>query len=100
MTTRQDPHPLRIGDWVRLERGGAGMALEAVRASDREKQAAVAEAQRRGLADGSVPAPILLGQILALTRIGLATDDPQGQRAAIRVAVGRLISPVHRSLSA
>jgi TerC family integral membrane protein len=80
---RRDPHPLRIGEWDRLERDGAGMALEAVRQADREKLAAVVEGQRRGVVDDSVPAAILLRHILALIHTGFSADDPAGYRAAI-----------------
>lgn len=89
--------PLRIGEWDWLERGGAGMQTEAVRAATQEKVDAIADAQRRGVVDSTLSAEILLGHIIALSRTSVTTeldsDAVVTQRAGIKIATARLTAP-------
>ncbi|GAB7036934.1 MULTISPECIES: TetR/AcrR family transcriptional regulator [Catenuloplanes] len=90
---RHRPELLRVAHWDRLERGGAGMTADVVRKATADKTEAIADAQRRGLVDDTLPPATLLTLILELTRTGLDSPDPATHRTAIETAVGRLTTP-------
>ncbi|GAB7051175.1 TetR family transcriptional regulator [Catenuloplanes indicus] len=90
---RRRPELLRIATWDRLERDAAGMTADVVRKATTDKTEAIADAQRRGLVDATLPALTLLTMILEISRTGL--DQPTTHRAAIETAVRRLITPPH-----
>jgi AcrR family transcriptional regulator len=90
---RARPELLRLHRWDMLERNGLGMSADSVREATAEKVEALADAQRRGVVDATLPASTLLTLILELSRTALDTTDPEAHRAAIRTAVRRIINP-------
>ncbi|WP_033344287.1 TetR family transcriptional regulator [Catenuloplanes japonicus] len=90
---RAHPELLRLQRWDALERDGHGMSADVVRKADAEKTEAIADAQRRGLVDATLPPRTLLTLILDLSRSALDTPDPAAHRRAIKTAVQRIINP-------
>ncbi|TYC03353.1 TetR/AcrR family transcriptional regulator [Micromonospora sp. WP24] len=98
---RNQTHPqaLRLLLWHSLERGGMVALPEAVAASNAEKAAAIAAAQRAGrLPDRYRPEELLL-LVVALSMLGSAelapTDGPQAlsrRRQTVTDAVARLVA--------
>lgn len=87
------PELLRLGDWDTLERGGVGMTAEAARQAAAQKTEAIAEAQRRGLVDASLPPATLLGLLLAICRTNpVAAADPEAHREAVVTTVRRIVA--------
>jgi AcrR family transcriptional regulator len=74
------PELLRLADWDRLERGGAGAASEPIAGAWTTKVAAVARAQRAGKLSKALGAEALLEFVLSLCQTGL--DLEPGSRAA------------------
>lgn len=93
------PEFTRLALWHTLERPGVLARLEQSTASTGRKLTALADAQRAGLVTASLPAEVLLGQVLGFVQGALIVpfstepnDLPQ-QRAALRGAVERLVRP-------
>lgn len=86
------PELLRLGDWDALEREGVGMTAHAARAATAEKVAAIAEAQRRGLADPTVAPATLLALLLAICRTDPVTTSASEHRKAVVATVRRLVA--------
>jgi AcrR family transcriptional regulator len=84
------PVEVRFLAWYGLERGDRGNVPE-LESADADKVAAVAEAQRRGVVDDSVPAREILDRVLALV-YGYDPSSPDGADA-VRRAVQLLVRP-------
>ena len=89
---RARPELLRLGDWDALERGGAGMKAQAVRAATAKKAQAIAEAQQRGSVDPTLPAATLLVLLLAICRTSPIAGSAQGHREAVVATVRRIVA--------
>ena len=74
------PELLRLADWDRLERDGAGAKSEPIAGAWTKKVAAVARAQRAGKIPKAPSAEALLEFVLSLCQTGL--DLEPGSRAA------------------
>lgn len=91
------PELIRLVAWDRLERDGAGVAGEAVRAAHETKVKAISRAQREGKVDSTLGAAALMEFILAVSETEL--DLEPGSRAAtahrkrIAAAVAQLVDP-------
>jgi AcrR family transcriptional regulator len=68
----QRPYVQRLATWYRLERAGSGKPLEPVLASNKEKVAKIATAQRAGKLSRRYSAADLLGLILHLSSLWTA----------------------------
>ncbi|MFI5936536.1 TetR family transcriptional regulator [Actinoplanes sp. NPDC051494] len=89
---RAHPELLRLGHWDQLERDGLGMTADVARKAAAEKVDAIADGQRRGVVDPSIPAATLLALILEISRTGLRSADPVTHRATIETAVRRIVT--------
>ncbi|MEV6369096.1 TetR family transcriptional regulator [Micromonospora musae] len=98
---RNQTHPqaLRLLLWHSLERGGMVALPEAVAASNADKAAAIAAAQRAGRLPDRYPPEELLLLVVALSMLGSAelapTDGPQAlsrRRQTVTDAVARLVA--------
>jgi AcrR family transcriptional regulator len=91
------PDLLRLANWDRLERDGAGIANEAVQAALAAKVKAIARAQKAGKISAAVSPAALLEFIVALSQTELG--HPKNSRAAaahrkrIAAAVAQLVEP-------
>jgi AcrR family transcriptional regulator len=74
------PDPLRLANWDRLERDGAGIENEAVQAALATKVKAISRAQRTGKVSKALSPAALLEFIVALSQTGL--DAEPGSRGA------------------
>ncbi len=89
------PEMIRLVAWDRLERGGAGVAGEAVQAAHATKVKAIARAQREGKVASTLGAVALMEFVLAVAETELHLEP--GSRAAathrrrIAAAVAQLV---------
>jgi AcrR family transcriptional regulator len=94
---QQRPELARLVSWDHLERDGAGIESELVRAARDHKVKAIAQAQRAGRISSTLGAPALLDFVCAISETGL--DLEPGSRAAaahrkrIAAAVAQLVDP-------
>jgi AcrR family transcriptional regulator len=90
------PEVVRIGTWDRLERGAAGMKINAVVAANEHKVNEISKAQQEGVISSHFPASLLLELILSLTQLrpinsNNPEEEPSKRRQAIKDAVKNLI---------
>ena len=94
---QQHPELMRLVNWDRLERGGAGLRAPQMVETTQGKIDAIQQAQAAGLIGDHFPAPILFELMLALIELRLYTADTDDRQAraereiAVRDAVARLV---------
>jgi AcrR family transcriptional regulator len=91
----EHPELFRLVAWDRLERDGAGLAGEVVKAAHDAKVDAIARAQREGKVPSTLDPAALLEFILALAETGLELDPRRraAHRRRIATAVALLVDP-------
>lgn len=94
---QQHPELMRLVNWERLERGGAGLQVPQMAETVQAKIEAIQQAQAAGLISDHFPAPILFELMLALIELRLYTGDTDNQQtcaereSAVRDAVALLV---------
>lgn len=101
--TLANPELLRLAQWHTLERPGVLVQLPEAVASTMAKLEALVAAQARGEVDDTLPGAQLLAIIVSVSHGGLVDEslpgelseaDREARRAAIRLTVERLTTPV------
>ena len=91
---RTDVHMTRLADWYRLEHGKPG-PHDAASAAQRDRLAAIAQAQQDKVISDRLEPQELLGVITALARMGASEFtylNPPSSIAAARTAVHNIVS--------
>jgi AcrR family transcriptional regulator len=100
--TQAHPELVRLARWSTLERPGVLASLPVAVDSTARKLAAVAAAQKAGVLDSALPAPLLLSLVLSLAHASaedvlletaVGKRSTAARRKALGVAVSRIVMP-------